>query len=113
MGRDLPIDSNRANQRDDGDDDHQRRNDGERYEHRAGKAALIGKHNEDDDECNGGTDDEQTGENVDGEPLSPVGHRGFFHGRRRRPMVRKMVMMVHVVGRVMMVMMHAHGLTLL
>ncbi len=112
LGRDLHIDSNRADQRDDGDDDHQRRNDGEGYEHKAGKAVLIGKYVEDDDECNGGPDDEQTGENADGEPLSPVGHRGFSHGRRRRHMVRKMVMMLQMVGRVMMVM-HAHGLALL
>ncbi len=115
LGRDFPIDSNRADQRDDGDDDHQRRNDGEGYEHKAGKAALIGKYVEgDDDECNGGTDDKQTGENADGEPWPPVGHRGFSHGRRRRLMVRKMVMMVQVVGRVMMVMMvHTHSLALL
>lgn len=60
LGRDSLVDADLVDQRDDGDDDHQRRNNGEGYEHKAGKAVLIGKYVEDDDECNGGPDDEQT-----------------------------------------------------
>ena len=59
LGRDFLIDADLANQRDDGDDDHQRGNDGKRNAQKGRESAMLEKYRErDNDEGNGGGHDE-------------------------------------------------------
>ena len=59
LGTDFFIDADRADQRDDGDNNHQRGNEGKRNVQKGRESAMLGKYRErDNDEGNGGGHDE-------------------------------------------------------